>query len=129
MRAPLPLMLTMAAVSLGAALAHAGDPVDVGAMFHRGDRPVRVGSAPRDVGADDAATCARCHGEIAAEWRASQHASAWSDEVFQAAYAVEPMQFCRNCHAPRARVGRVPDDFSQSEGVSCAVCHVRAAAL
>ena len=125
MRATLPLMLTMVVASLGAAVANASDPVDVRAMFHRGDRPVRVGSAPRDVGADDAATCARCHGEIAAEWRASQHAIAWSDEVFQAAYAVEPMQFCRNCHAPRARVGRVPDVFSQAEGVSCAVCHVR----
>ncbi len=102
-----------------------GDAVDVRAMFHRGDRPVHVGRAPQGVGDGTSEGCAQCHAEIAAEWRASQHALSWSDEVFQAAYAIEPMQFCRNCHAPEARVARVPDVRSQREGVSCSVCHVR----
>jgi hypothetical protein len=77
------------------------------------------------VGDGTSAACASCHAEIAREWRESQHASAWRDEVFQAAYAVEPMQFCRSCHAPLAPAGRHPDARAAEEGVSCTVCHVR----
>jgi hypothetical protein len=114
------------AVLFGAAGAFAGgDRVDVRTLFPRGDRPVRVGRTPPGVGGDTVEACARCHAEIASEWRASQHSTSWTDDVFQAAYGIEPMQFCRNCHAPRTRVGRVPDHLAQAEGVSCAVCHVR----
>ncbi|HSN99687.1 MAG TPA: hypothetical protein VLS89_15435, partial [Candidatus Nanopelagicales bacterium] len=44
--------------------------------------------------------CERCHADIAGEWRGSQHRSAFTDPMFQAALAVEPKAFCRNCHAP-----------------------------
>lgn len=126
MRREAPSMMLLAAVTLGAFGVFArGDAVNVRAMFHHGDRPVRVGRAPADVGDGTSEACAACHAEIADEWRASQHATSWSDALFQAAYAVEPMQFCRNCHAPGARAARVPDVRSQREGVSCAICHVR----
>lgn len=96
------------------------------ALFPGAAGVVRVGPAPRGVADTTAGTCASCHAEIAREWRASLHGQAWTDPVFQAAYAVEPMQFCRNCHAPRSTPGRAPDALAADEGVSCAVCHVRA---
>lgn len=68
------------------------------------------------------ARCEECHADIAAEWRASQHRTAWSDPVFQAAYAVERETFCRDCHAPEY------DSNNQSArhlGVGCVTCHVQ----
>lgn len=121
-----PSLALLLAVALGAAGASGrGDRVRVETLFSRGERPVRVGRVPAGAGDGSSAACAVCHAEIAAEWRASQHAAAWRDEVFQAAYAVEPMQFCRSCHAPLAAAGRAPDRRSADEGVACAVCHVR----
>jgi len=87
---------------------------------------VRIGPTPRGVSDTTAAACATCHAEIAREWQSSLHAQAWVDPVFQAAYAEEPMQFCRNCHAPEAPRGHEPDARAAEAGVSCAVCHVRA---
>lgn len=68
--------------------------------------------------------CARCHVEIAAEWRASQHRSAWDDEVFLSAYAVEPIPFCRRCHAPEIDEEKAGHDPSRHVGVGCVTCHV-----
>lgn len=85
--------------------------------FDGGRTPLAVGPTPaglRGVGPDD---CGECHAEIADEWRRSQHATAWVDPVFEVAFAREPGDDCRNCHGPRAE--------ARSEGVSCAVCHVR----
>jgi hypothetical protein len=95
-------------------------------LFHGGARPLRVGPTPRGVSDTTAEACGACHAEIEAEWRASLHARAWEDPVFQAAYAVEPMAFCRNCHAPLGRANGEPDARAAREAVSCAVCHVRA---
>ncbi len=126
MRTARPSLPVFLAVVLGAAGALGrGDRVRVGALFSHGARPVRVGRVPAGVGDGTSRACAPCHAEIAREWRESQHAGAWRDEVFQAAYAVEPMQFCRSCHAPLAPAGREPDARSGDEGVSCSVCHVR----
>jgi hypothetical protein len=126
MRALSPSLVVLLAVVLGAVTAFGrGDTVRVGALFSHGARPVRVGRLPPGVGDGTSAACASCHAEIAREWRESQHASAWRDEVFQAAYDVEPMQFCRSCHAPLAPAGRHPDARAAEEGVSCTVCHVR----
>ena len=97
----------------------------LGQLFHRGAAPVGPSRAPRVAGTDTAA-CPDCHVEIAREWQDSQHARAWRDDVFQAAYAIEPMAFCRNCHAPSmARGARTPDARAAEAGVSCEVCHVR----
>lgn len=95
-------------------------------LFHGGARPLTVGPVPRGVSDTTAEACAACHAEIAREWRASLHAQAWEDPVFQAAYAIEPMAFCRNCHAPLGRAHAEPDARAAREAVSCAACHVRA---
>lgn len=62
----------------------------------------------------DGATCASCHAEVAEEWRASLHRSAFTDRPFARAYAREPRAFCRDCHAPEG---------DPSAGVSCLSCH------
>lgn len=101
-------------------------PPAVRAMFRGGDGPVEVGPPPAPMRGDEADDCAACHADIASEWRASAHAHAWDDPIFQASYAREPDAFCRHCHAPRMRAGDVtPDARARREGVSCAVCHVR----
>lgn len=121
------LSLVIALPLAGATGVFARDPRGPrGPMFHGGARPVTLGPTPRGVSGTTAAACGECHAEIAREWRASLHARAWDDPVFQAAYAVEPMAFCRNCHAPLTRPGRAPDRVAAEESVSCAVCHVRA---
>lgn len=69
------------------------------------------------------AACERCHADIAAEWRASLHARSWDDPLFLSAYAIEPLPFCRACHAPEAP----PEETSSPArhlGVACITCHV-----
>lgn len=92
-------------------------------LFEGGARRLDVGAMPAGMG-PDSTSCAQCHGEIAAEWRSSLHASAWTDPVFQAAYVREPLAFCRNCHAP-LHEGDRPTGIAARDGVSCIVCHVR----
>lgn len=95
--------------------------------------PVTVdlpGPAPRprpegvDVAAVNAA-CASCHVEIAAEWKGSMHRQAWVDPVFQEAYDIEPLPFCRSCHAPEADPAAMPGAAAQDVGVACTTCHVQ----
>lgn len=82
------------------------------------------GPAPQERSATVSnANCVRCHETIAAEWAGSLHQRAWDDPTFLAAYAVEPMAFCRNCHAPEAAS---TEDERRHEGVSCVTCHVLA---
>ena len=61
------------------------------------------------------AACEGCHAEAAATWRASLHARAWSDPVFQRSFLEEPATFCRNCHAP--------ETGAPALGVACVTCH------
>ena len=68
--------------------------------------------------------CEGCHSDIAAEWQASLHRQAFTDPVFLSAYAVEPLAFCRGCHAPEANAAREPDKRSAAIGVACTTCHV-----
>src|SRR4051812_1823961 len=46
------------------------------------------------------AACAGCHVEIAAEWEASLHHASATDPLYLRAFALEPLAFCRECHAP-----------------------------
>ena len=90
--------------------------------------------------------CGRCHQEIYKEWKTSIHAHAYKDPFFQAYWKKDDnIWVCLNCHTPlenqqptliqdipRGRVERatqVPnfryDPEFQTEGVTCAVCHVR----
>lgn len=74
------------------------------------------------------ASCERCHRAIAAEWRGSPHAAAYTDPIFQAQLAREPLPFCVACHAPEsdpAKGVRPADaDATHRLGVGCVSCHV-----
>lgn len=86
-----------------------------------------IGRVPEGLTTLDADGCGNCHVAIAAEWRASLHSASWTDPVFQAAYAREPLTFCRDCHAPMNRSGAsgLPSGSAARDGISCAACHVR----
>lgn len=98
-----------------------------GRLFGR-DLPALPGPSPRPRAAGDDpaeanARCEACHTEIAAEWRGSLHQQAWQDPVFQKAYAIEPVAFCRGCHAPEADSGSYPSRAAQDVGIGCTTCH------
>jgi len=86
------------------------------------------GPAPRGRDPNEAAAlngkCEACHVEIALEWRGSLHARSHTDEVYQRAFAIEPLPFCQGCHAPEADASReVPISVGEI-GVACVTCHV-----
>jgi len=62
----------------------------------------------------------------AAEWRGSLHQQAFRDSLFQRAYALEPLAFCRGCHAPEADPAGPPPQELAELGVACTTCHVEA---
>jgi Cytochrome c554 and c-prime len=69
-------------------------------------------------------SCEGCHAEIADEWTTSYHALAETDPAYQRAFAIEPLPFCRSCHAPEADpFGPVPVAAARV-GVGCVTCHV-----
>jgi hypothetical protein len=70
------------------------------------------------------ATCEGCHTEIANEWRDSLHARAHTDAVYQRALAIEPLAFCRGCHAPEADPREAVPEAAAALGVACVTCHV-----
>ena len=108
--------------------------------FRRGLEPLPVQGAP---GPD---RCGRCHAEVD-DWKGSRHHSAWSNDIFQAGYILEPQAFCVNCHAPLPEQGdeievnhpwylamhpesKAPLPAKQPErkadqGIHCSVCHWR----
>jgi len=53
------------------------------------------------------------------------HQQAWHDPVFQEAYEIEPLAFCRGCHAPESDAESMPTAAAQAMGVSCTTCHVQ----
>jgi hypothetical protein len=83
-----------------------------------GDDAARAANA-----AADNASCEGCHEDIAEEWRASMHRAAWTDAAFQRALAVEPLPFCRGCHAPEAPTAAHPSAELGEMGVACISCH------
>jgi hypothetical protein len=93
-----------------------------------------------------AESCGTCHTEIYNEWKSSIHADAYRDPFFRAYWTKDKQTWvCLNCHTPlenqqptlikeipRARVEKAVqepnpnyDPEYQTEGVSCAACHVR----
>ena len=70
------------------------------------------------------ATCAGCHREIAAEWRASFHAQSQVDPAYQRAFALEPLPFCQGCHAPETSAFAPVPAAAAELGVACVTCHV-----
>ncbi len=94
------------------------------------------GPAPREhgltvagIGRPTDERCADCHVEIAAEWRQSLHRAAWENEYFLHAYALEPLAFCRGCHAPEAHPSQEPSVEARHVGVGCTSCHVVSAGI
>jgi hypothetical protein len=75
------------------------------------------------------ASCAGCHADIASEWMQSLHKQAWKDPVFQKAYAIEPLPFCRGCHAPESDPQNEPTVAAQHLGIGCVSCHVDPAGI
>lgn len=79
--------------------------------------------------------CERCHKSIYKNHQKSAHANSWKDPIFLEAFQKEPKQWCMNCHAPlhafESNFNFKTVFFYQSsnelwtEGVNCAVCHVR----
>ena len=50
-------------------------------------------------------SCEGCRDDVAREWRQSNHRNAYNDPTFQRALSLEPLPFCRGCHAPAAPTG------------------------
>src|SRR5262249_3057401 len=73
--------------------------------------------------------CAACHPAIAAEWRTSRHALAWTNTIFQREYRSKPQAWCVNCHAPTPpqQAGLARGEHALADqGIDCPTCHVRA---
>ncbi len=128
-----------------------GSPNDFYATRPPFERPLPAQRVPDGLTSLSASECGRCHGEIYREWRQSVHAQAWSDLQFQAELGKQPgvQWLCVNCHTPLRNqldslvvsleandverpVRRANPDFEpalQSEGITCASCHVRDGAV
>lgn len=119
-----------------------------GFSWPKGYAPLDFGGAP-----PSAAACAGCHAQEAREWRTSGHARAWVDDLVLVGFALEPLTFCVDCHAPRpdqrgevlanlawyrslapgspalpGSVERRPEPHT-ADGVDCAACHWRDGAI
>jgi hypothetical protein len=79
----------------------------------------RLGEAVRQN-----AGCEACHADVAREWRGSLHQRADIEPAYRRAFAIEPLPFCRSCHAPEA----IPHEEEPLEvaelGVGCVSCHL-----
>ncbi len=93
---------------------------------------VFLGDGRGEAAFESATVCSQCHQEIYRTWRGSQHASAFTDPIFQLAYdriRRENPRFtfpCEQCHNP-LKFFLDPGDpraaiFAQ-EGVTCDFCH------
>jgi hypothetical protein len=115
------------AVACALSVAHAGpDPARDGLPGPTSSaKALHARVAPTGHGAMTSASCTDCHAEIADEWQRSLHRRSWQDDVFQSAYAVEPLAFCRGCHAPGSDPGKLPAAEAAASGVDCVTCHVQ----
>lgn len=89
--------------------------------------PARTGKTDGHERARLNAQCEGCHAEEAQQWRGSLHRQAFTDTLFQRAYALEPLAFCRGCHAPEADPANPPPPELAELGVACTTCHVETA--
>jgi Cytochrome c554 and c-prime len=70
------------------------------------------------------AECESCHPVEAEQWRSSFHAKAYVNPAFQRALAIEPLAFCRGCHAPESNPLTEGKVKLQELGVACVSCHI-----
>ncbi len=84
--------------------------------------------------------CQDCHQTATNQWKVSDLHHSFTNPIFQDGFSVETKNLCVHCHAPLEKqsaqvipylqeyslkkVQRIPD--VASEGINCAVCHVRA---
>lgn len=68
--------------------------------------------------------CEKCHQAEAKDWRGSYHQRSNVDAAYRAAFDIEPLPFCRSCHAPEANPFDVPAKAVSELGVGCVSCHV-----
>ncbi|MDC0667705.1 multiheme c-type cytochrome [Nannocystis radixulma] len=104
----------------------AGDHVRMHMVLAPRD-PTMPGPAPQVVEGRlqlDNDACEACHEVQAAQWRGSQHQTAYTEREFQRALAHEPVPFCRGCHAPEADPRRPATGWAADIGVGCVSCHV-----
>jgi hypothetical protein len=120
-------------------------PMNIFVVDEKFERPVHV-EIPDGLSSISAKECGKCHVEEYAEWSSSMHSMAWTDPYYQIDYIFEgSQQICLNCHIPlenqqehlvtefRDRDKFKPllepnpdyDKSLRSEGVTCAVCHVK----
>jgi len=109
-----------AAAPAGAALPGLPGPTRSGEALH-----AKLGQTPSLCSKLRSEECVQCHSDIAAEWRSSLHRQSWEDPVFQSAYSVEPLAFCRGCHAPTSNPKKTPTVAAGRNGVDCVTCHVQ----
>lgn len=82
------------------------------------------GRARMDVALKANEACVACHPQVAAEWRGSLHQRADVEPAYQRSFAIEPLPFCRSCHAPEAVVEQEEPEAIAQLGVGCVTCHV-----
>ncbi|NUO48201.1 MAG: hypothetical protein HOV80_05010 [Polyangiaceae bacterium] len=70
------------------------------------------------------AKCEGCHRDVADEWRKSLHQRAHVEPAYQRSFAIEPLAFCRGCHAPEGDPASEPTASVGALGVGCVTCHV-----
>ncbi|HEV2548898.1 MAG TPA: multiheme c-type cytochrome [Stellaceae bacterium] len=125
-------------------------PMNIFVVSKAFERPISTTQIPNGVRTLSAAECGSCHGEMLEEWRSSIHHAAWTDPYFQADFRFDgSQQICKNCHTPLDRQQDATvlgfydaakwhpilapnsefDSSLQSEGVTCAACHVKDGAV
>lgn len=77
-----------------------------------------------DAAVTQNAACERCHADVAASWRASLHHRADVEPAYRRSFAIEPLPFCRSCHAPEADPLEEESPAVAELGVGCVTCHV-----
>jgi len=120
-------------------------PMNIFVVDERFARPMHV-DTPQGLSSLSARECSRCHETQYNEWSSSMHARAWTDPYYQVDYVFDgAQQICLNCHIPLENQQEnlvlgfgdkemfkpilepnpAFDEDLRSEGVTCAVCHVK----
>ncbi|MBL8743889.1 MAG: hypothetical protein JNK04_22425, partial [Myxococcales bacterium] len=73
---------------------------------------------------DENAGCVTCHQDVASEWRGSLHQRADIEPAYRRSFAIEPLPFCRSCHAPEGDPMEEEPAVIAELGVACVTCHV-----
>ncbi len=121
-------------------------PMNIFVVSEAFERPIATTRIPDGLKTLSAEECGGCHREMLEEWRTSIHSAAWTDPYFQVDFRFDgSQQICRNCHTPLDRQQEAVvlgfrdsekwhpilapnpgfDSSLQSEGVTCAACHVK----